>query len=406
MRRCRRLAAGLALALCVLTGCTGDDRAAARPVVATVPSVDAPMGPGPVTGLLTAVDLSPAVPGVPTTAIAAVGTPDGGAFVLLSPPDPAVPHYLATVARTGSGYAVTGSVPIPRLRPVWGLHVSANGTVLVAGQLRGEQAGYGFLTVDPAGGAVRTTVVIPFEDGTDLAFGSSALSLDGETVTLLLSSVADGRRLDLLMSAAASDGRIVGGRDLLEEVRAVPESGIGPWSTWLLARPDGGVTAVFDAYPPGADILGVPTAVHYDDLLEPVGGAVGLTGAAASAQLRAVAGAADGTVFARVEARERNWLLALPPGASSGTRLLDLGGPAPDGAIVVDPAQGWALLPAAGGARAVDLATGGSTPVDLGCPVEVTQLLPGGGEASALILGRCDTRVGGSPTLWLLTATR
>ncbi|TFV74360.1 hypothetical protein E4P39_12750 [Blastococcus sp. CT_GayMR19] len=405
MRHRRRLAAGLAVALCVLTGCTAGDPAAGPPVVAA-PTADAPRGPGPLTTLLGAVDLSPAVPGVPTTAAAAVGAPDGGAFVLLSPPDPAVPHYLATVARTGSGYAVTGSVPVPRLRPIWDLHALADGTALVSGQFRGEEPGYGFLSVDPAGGEVRATVVIPFEDGTDLAFGSSVLSPDGETVTLFLSSFVDGRRLDLLMSAATSDGRILGGRDLFEEVRAVSESGIGPWSTWLFARPDGGVTVVFDAYPPGAGILGVPTAVRYDELLEPVGGPVALTREAASAQLRAVAGAPDGTVFARVEAQARNWLLALAPRGSSGTQLLDLGGQDADDAIVVDPALGWVLLPAAGGARAVDLATGGSTPVDLGCPVEVTQLLPGRGAASALILGRCSTPDGGHPTLWVLAAAQ
>ena len=405
MRQRRRLAAGLAVVLGVLTGCTVDDVPAERPVAAA-PTVDGLRGPGPLTTLLATVDLSPAVPGVPTTATAAVGTPDGGAVVLLSPPDPAVPQVLATVARTGTGYAVTGSVPVPRLRPVWDLHVLADGTVLVSGQFRGEQPGYGYLSVDPAGGEVRETVVIPFEDGTDLAFGSSVLSPDEETVTLFLSSFVDGRRLDLLMSAAASDGRILGGRDLFEEVRAVSESGIGPWSTWLFARPDGGVTVVFDAYPPGAGILGVPTAVRYDELLEPVGRPVTLTRAAASAQLRAVAGAPDGTVFVRVEAQERNWLLALPPAGSAGTPLLDLGGQDADDAIVVDPVRGWVLLPARGGARAIDLATGGSTPVDVGCPVEIDQLLPGRGGASALILGRCGARGSGNPTLWVLGAAQ
>jgi hypothetical protein len=37
------------------------------------------------------------------------------------------------------------------------------------------------------------------------------------------------------------------------------------------------------------------------------------------------------------------------------------------------------LVPAEAGARAVNLATGGSTPVDAGCPArqDVAQLLPG-----------------------------
>ena len=48
------------------------------------------------------------------------------------------------MARTDAGYAVTGSVPIPRLRPVWDVHLLANGTVLVSGQFRGDRPGYGF----------------------------------------------------------------------------------------------------------------------------------------------------------------------------------------------------------------------------------------------------------------------
>ena len=310
---------------------------------------------------------------------------------MLSPPDPGLPHSLATVAPTGTGYAVTGSVPIPRLRPVWDVHATADGTVLVSGQFRGEQPGYGFVSVDPASGEVRRADVIPFEEGTDLANGSSVLSPDEETITLFLSSFVDGRQLDLLMSADPSTGRIRGGRDLSEEVDAVSESGVGPWSTWLFARPRGGVTVVFDAYPPGAGILGVPTLVGYDALLEPVGGPVALTREGTSARIRAAAGAPDGTVFARVEDRDGSRLLAQAPGTSSGRELLDLGGQAEDDQLVIDPTRGWALLPAAGGARAVDLATGGGTLVEVECAADVEQLLPGRRESSALMLGRCIT---------------
>ncbi len=347
-----------------------------------------------------AVDLSPAVPGGVATATAAVGSPDGGAYVVLSTPEFGLPHYLATVARTDAGYAVTASVPIPRLRPVWDVHVLADGRVLVSGQFRGDRTGYGFLSVDPVRGTVRTAEVIPFEDGTELASGSSALSLDGETITLFLSSFVDGRHLDLLMSADASNGAIRGGRDLFEEVRAVSESGVGPWSTWLFARPDGGVDLLFDAYPPGVGIVGVPTLIRYDRDLAPVLGPVPVTGAVDDARLRAATVAADGTVFVRVETTDGAGLVALSPAGTSSARLLDLPGAADD-ALVVDPAQGWALVPATEGARTVDLTTGGSTPVDVGCTPGVDHLLPGLGGVSALMLGRCGPRGAAVPTLWI-----
>src|SRR5688500_13154899 len=173
MRHRRRSAAGLALVLCLLAGCTGEDRQLPPP--AGAPAEPGPMERGPAAGalpaarpflaLLAAVDLSPAVPGAPATATAAVGSPDGGAYVVLSTPDPGLPHQLVSVARTDGGYAVTGSLPIPRLRPVWDMHVLADGRVLVSGQFRGDRPGYGFLSVDPADGTVWTAEVIPFEDG-------------------------------------------------------------------------------------------------------------------------------------------------------------------------------------------------------------------------------------------------
>ena len=410
MRHRRRLAAGLAVVLCVLPGCSVDDPPLRPPAVAgptmeqpTVdrPAVEAPPAARPLFAVRAAVDLSPAVPGGAATAAAAVASPDGGAYVVLSTPDHDLPHYLATVARTGSGYAVTGSVPIPRLRPVWDVHVLANGRVLVSGQFRGDRPGYGFLSVDPARGKVRRAEVIPFEHGTELASGASVLSPDGETITLFLSSFTDGRQLDLLMSADASNGRIRGGRDLSEEVRAVSETGVGPWSTWLFARPDGEVVLVFDAYPPGVGIDGVPTLIRYDRDLEPAGDPVPVVAAADAARLRAAAVAPDGTVVVRVEVPDGTRLIELSPVGTSSTRRLDLPGPANDDELVVDPAQGWALVPAVGGARAVDLTSGGSAPVDVGCTPGVDQLLPGSGGGSVLMLGRCGPRGGQIPTLWI-----
>jgi hypothetical protein len=400
MRRRSRLTAVLALAVCV-SGCTSGAGSPGRtPLPPPAAAPTAPSDPRPSIAVRAAVDLSPAVPGGAATATAAVGSPDGGAYVVLSTPDLGLPHYLATVARTGSGFAVTGSVPIPRLRPVWDVHALANGRVLVSGQFRGDRPGYGFLSVDPARGKVRRAEVIPFEEGTELASGASVLSPDGETVTLFLSSFTDGRQLDLLMSADASNGRIRGGRDLSEEVREVSESGVGPWSTWLFAGPDGGVDLVFDAYPPGVGIVGVPTLLRYDRELEPVGRPLPVTGVADAARLRAAAVTPDGTVFVRVEVPDGTRLIELSTAGASSTRRLDLPGPADDDALVVDPAHGWALVPAVTGARAVDLTTGRSSPVDVGCAPGVDQLLPGPA-GSALMLGRCGPRGAQVPTLWI-----
>ena len=401
--------------MCVLAGCSGDGRPPRPPVDAAVPAPPDPSAPGP-TGadpapalpaftprlaVRGAVDLSPAAPGIPVTATAAVGSPDGGAYVVVSPLDVRLPHRLATVAPVDGGYEITASVPIPRLRPVWDVHVLATGRVLVSGQFRGDPAGYGFLSVDPAGGEVWTAEVIPFEDGTELASGSSVLSPDGSAITLFLSSFTDGRQLDLLMAADAATGRILGGRELSQEVRPVSETGVGPWSTWLFPRPDGGVDLLFDAYPPGIGITGVPTRIRYDRELEPVGAAMPVLGGDDSARLLAAAAAPDGTVVVRAEVSDGTWLVELSSNGTSSTGRVHLAGPTDDDALLVDPSLAWALVPTGYGARTVELATGRSTPVDVGCSPGVDQLLPGPGGAGALMMGRCGPRGADVPMLWI-----
>src|SRR5688500_17063332 len=99
MRPLRRLSAVLAVAVCVLPGCTSGDGSAGRaplPLPAAAPP--GPSEPRALIALRAAVDLSPAVPGRAATATAAVASPDGGAYVVLGTPDLGLPHYLATVA--------------------------------------------------------------------------------------------------------------------------------------------------------------------------------------------------------------------------------------------------------------------------------------------------------------------
>src|SRR5688572_8797039 len=113
----RRLAAA-ALAAAVLTGCTfGVERSPepsaspstgqalpGRPTDATTdlpayegPPQGGPPSAGPLTSLRAAIDLTAATPGVFARAVAAVGTPQGGAVVVLSPRNPDLPHQVVTV---------------------------------------------------------------------------------------------------------------------------------------------------------------------------------------------------------------------------------------------------------------------------------------------------------------------
>jgi hypothetical protein len=400
--------AGVALSLCVLGGCTSHDddgvRAApsARTTATTAPPAADPPSPPPPTALHGSVDLSTAVPGVPVAGTAVVATADGSAYVLLNSTELRRPAYLATVGREGGALAVTGTATIPRLRPVWGMHALADGTVLVTGQFTGRQPGYGYLAVDPGSGRTRSAVVIPFEEGTDLAQGASAVSADGSTVHLLLSSFVDGRQLNLLVAADVATGDVLAGRDLFLEVREVSRAGIGPYTAWLFARSGGGVSVVFDAYPADAGIHGVPTVLRYDATLEPDGPAVAMAGHDDRAQLQAAAVASDGTVWVSAETPDATWLLSAPADGSAQARLPLAGQDYADG-LAIAPTSDWAVALTEDGARAVDLATGGTAALDVGCaePPDVTAVASGLGDVGVLVVGRCEARPPSAPMLWM-----
>ena len=74
---------------------------------------------------------------------------------LLSPADRELPQSLVTVT---PGFALAGSVPLPRVADVWGVHALPDGAVAVTGRLAD---GYGLEVVDPVTGTVRTTVLAP-----------------------------------------------------------------------------------------------------------------------------------------------------------------------------------------------------------------------------------------------------
>ena len=62
------------------------------------------------------------------------------------------------------GFSIEGSVPLPRVEDVWGLHLLPDGAVAVTGR---PGDGYGLEVVDPATGAVRTTTLAPTSERTD-----------------------------------------------------------------------------------------------------------------------------------------------------------------------------------------------------------------------------------------------
>jgi hypothetical protein len=164
------------------------------------------------------------------------------------------------------------------------------------------------------------------------------------------------------------------------------------------------VTLVLDATPDATQPLRIPTLLRYDRGLAPDGDPVRVTSLAEGAQTRAVASAGDGTVFLAVSVPGSAWLLAVPDGGGAGPVLAQLDEPFYDYALLVEPAQVWALLPAPTGARAVDLTTGRlRPPVDLGCPgQDVRAMFPGSSGIGALLVGECNSPRTRTQMLWIL----
>jgi hypothetical protein len=351
----RRLAAAT-LAGCVLlalSGCPADGEPAPeptpsgsaappRPALSTNASTDlpaygdppgdAPASAGPLTRVRAAVDLTPATPGVFARLISAVATPDGGAYALLSPADLEVAQVLVTVR----GDLIAGPVPLPRVEDVWGMHLLADGSVLVAGRL--GEGGYGLRVVDPATGAVRTTVVVP-PAGDVSAAGRSALLPGGATAYLFFSVDHGETTWERLAAVDVASGRLVAERNVGEDVAAASRYPVGRQLAGLVARPGGGATLVFDASPTEVAEDRIPTVLTYDAELAPVGGPV------------------------------RVWAVL----------------PAPTGALAVDLTTGQ---------------TRGPLPVGCAPRLDVRDLYPASG--GALMIGECDTPREDTQMLWFL----
>jgi DNA-binding beta-propeller fold protein YncE len=170
------------------------------------------------------------------------------------------------------------------------------------------------------------------------------------------------------------------------------------------------VTVVFDAYPDPDDATfgRVPTVLAYGADLEPVGVPVVLSHPADRLHSEVAAVTPDGTVYLVADGPEGDRVVSVAPGAPAATPLLELPGHTYDRGLVVDPAGRWVLLPAAGGVRAVDVATRDAATVGLGCDPEQAPgtVVAGGQPGTVLVLGRCRQPRPGTATLWLLDVGR
>lgn len=379
MTRWARRLAWAPLALLLLTACPAGGGSAGP---GTRRAVAAWAQAAPAAVLTGAVDLSAASGGVPASATAAVAEPDGGADVVVTPDDSGLPVRLVTL---DAALRPIAAVAVPELDRLWDLYGLPDGSVLLAGELR---AGLGFALLDPRTGAHRDVVVRPPADGP--MSGGSLLSPDGRTVYLLLD--------DELVAVDVASGAVVAHRDLTDDVGAVSGWQLPAYATWLVAAP-AGVGLVFDAWPDETDAA-VPAVLAFGPDLVPVPSAGVLNGPSGS--VAAVATAAGGTLFLMVSGADGAHVLALPAGEEEATTLVRLDPSVLGYALAVDPWQGWAMTPAPGGVQAVNLVTGGSRRVDVGCALDgtVRALAPGRRPTSVLAAGRCDAPATGTPMLW------
>jgi hypothetical protein len=186
-----------------------------------------------------------------------------------------------------------------------------------------------------------------------------------------------------------------------EDVARASTGPIGGQLGGLVARPGGGITLAFDASPTPIAQRRVPTLLAFDAALRPVGDPVRAAALGEHAEIQAVAGAADGTVFLLVEVPDGAWVLAVPDGGGAGPVLAQVDDRVFDYALSVEPAQRWALVPAPEGARAVDLTTGEvRPPFDVGCGPGTDVAGLAQDREGALLVGQCDTDGAATPMVW------
>ncbi|WP_409331896.1 hypothetical protein [Trujillonella humicola] len=165
------------------------------------------------------------------------------------------------------GLAVLGTVPVPPIEDDPGLHVAADGTVVVVGTADAEDTGEQVVLATVAPGADSAgTVDLEHAYGDFLPqVGGTALSPDGRVLY-----VSFGYHDDVPGRVVAFDAAT---GEVLDEVDVDPGSGPGGhYGRHLAVRPAGGVAVLVSAYDDGAgDDTPRAVLVEYDAGLEPVG---------------------------------------------------------------------------------------------------------------------------------------
>jgi hypothetical protein len=240
--------------------------------------------------------------------------------------------------------------------------------------------------------------------------GASALSPDARTLFLYAMTEDDGiyyryprdddQEWDRLRVVDVATGSILAERDLMDDAAATSVEPVGAGPVGMVARPSGGVTLVFDAYPTTEAPARIPTLLTFDERLDLVGAPVRVTSLEEDAQTHAVMSGTDGTVFLLAEVSDDVWITAVPDGGGAGPILVQLTSWFFREALFVEPAQVWALLPSYEGAVAVGLTTGElGERVDLGCLPDRRLRAMYPGADGAILLGECDP---GTPMVWFV----
>jgi hypothetical protein len=334
-----------------------------------------------------------------TAALDVVGTPQGGALVLMGGPPPGPVRRLVTVSGEGER---TNSVAVPGLATAWNLHVLPDGTAVVTGQLAGENT-LGFVAVDVSTGAALRVPALPLDDATTRVEGDSALSPDGRTVWLFSSTLVDGTFGYLVTGHDVTTGAIVRSRDLFAELRGihVPHQDLDV--VGVAAPAGGGVVLAVNIFPPGASSYWTPTMLTYDAALEPVTRPLTLASREAAEPATALAMAADGTAFVLLRGPQMHTLVAVPPGAHAPERRVAMAGFGLTDELALDH-EGRAVLPGRTGARRIDLASGAITDIDVGCPGAVTVRALSSSPAGTWVLGGCFEESTPPAMLWKIPA--
>ena len=404
-RRRPAVPTGLVLAALLLTACPSpaarDDADATHRTARPIESgLSAPVTAVPDDGQATtepAVTVDLALGSAPGAhALDVSGTFEGGAGVLVGEsPSGRAPH-IVLVSADGRR---TGPIAVPGLASAEDLHGLPEDSMLVTGRLADEEA-LGYAVLDPATGAARTVAAVPLDEATSRAAAASTVSPDGRTVWLFSTMLVDGRFQYLLTAHDVATGEPVAARDLFPELRAIhlPEQELE--LVGLARSAEGGVVLAVNAYPRETSPFARPLVLAYDAALEPVGDPVPLSPPEALVTARALTTSADGTTFVVLRGPTHSWLVALPPDGRGPEPLLEMSGFGFTDELVLD-ADGRAVLPGRLGARTVDLSTGATTDIDLGCAGVVTvrafESPPRGG---TWILGGCLEESRLRPVLW------